>query len=152
MAPSNTTRIRWILSLAILSTIAAATSVQAVPIIRDQCNSTSGDGQGHSCPGSNDLLIRPKYPDGTCGDWMCCPPNPDGRTYDCAHATNPTSSAISGALKNFLGPRAAVLEPGRTPGVKTPGIFSGPNAPILRRGVDEEGRGQSPTVPDERIK
>lgn len=151
MAPSKTTRIGWILSLAILSTIEAATSVHAVPIIRDQCNSTSGDGQGHSCPGPNDLLIRPKYPDGTCGDWMCCPPNPDGQTYDCAHATNPTSSVISGALKNFLGPRATVLEPGRTPGVRTPGIFSGPNAPILRRGVDEEGQGRSPTVPDERI-
>lgn len=152
MAASKTTQIGWILSLAILSTIEAATSVQAVPIIRDQCNSTSGDGQGHSCPGPNDLLIRPKYPDGTCGDWMCCPPNPDGQTYDCAHATNPTRSVISGALKNFLGPRATVLEPGRTPGMKTPGIFSGPNAPILRRGVDEEGQGQSPTVPDERIK
>jgi hypothetical protein len=95
------------------------------------------------------LLIRPKYPDGTCGDWMCCPPNPDGKTYDCAHATNPTSSVISGVLKNLLGPRATVLEPGRVPGTKTPGIFSGPNAPILRRGIEGEDATSSPTVPEQ---
>ncbi|MGC3974858.1 MAG: hypothetical protein QM771_10805 [Nitrospira sp.] len=152
MPPFKIIRIGCVIGLVVLFTMEAATPAQAVPIIRDQCNQTSGDGQGHSCPGPNDLLIRPRYPDGTCGDWMRCSPNADGKTYDCAHATNPTSSVISGALKNFLGPRATVLEPGRTPGVKSSSIFSGPNAPILRRGIDEEGQGQSPTVPDERIK
>jgi hypothetical protein len=152
MAPFKIIHIGCVIGLAAFFTMEAATPAHAVPIIRDQCNQTSGDGQGHSCPGPNDLLIRPKYPDGTCGDWMCCPPNPDGKTYDCAHATNPTSSVISGVLKNFLGPRATVLEPGRTPGVKTPGIFSGPNAPILRRGLDEEGAAQAPSPPDETVK
>ena len=110
---------------------------EATMIIRDQCNQTSGDGQGHSCPGPDDLLIRPKYPDGTCGDWMCCPPNPDGKTYDCAHATNPTRSVISGVLKNLLGPRATVLDPGTTFGGTNPSFFQ-QRAPILRRGVEGE--------------
>lgn len=133
-----------IIGLTILQAAVTTMPVHALPIIRDQCNSTSGDGQGHSCPGANDLLIRPKYPDGTCGDWMCCPPNPDGQTYDCAHATNPSRSLISGALKNLLGPRATVLDPGRAPGGKAPGIFSGPSAPILRRGVEGEQPGTDP--------
>lgn len=128
----------WAFGLATIGTMPIIPRADAAPIILDQCNQTSGDGQGHSCPGPNDLLVRPKYPDGKCGDWMCCPPNPDGKTYDCAHATNPTSSVISGALKNYLGPRATVLEPGRTPGGKLPGVFSGQNAPILRRGVEGE--------------
>ena len=152
MTLSKTILIGWVIGLAVLFMLEAATPVQAVPIIRDQCNQTSGDGQGHSCPGPNDLLIRPKYPDGTCGDWMCCPPNPDGKTYDCAHATNPTSSVISGALRNLLGPRATVLEPGRTPGLRNPSVFSGPNAPILRRGVEEEGAAPSQSAPDEQPK
>ncbi len=145
MAPSKSITIGWFIGLATLFIIEAVTPAQALPVIRDQCNQTSGDGQGHSCPGANDLLIRPKYPDGTCGDWMCCPPNPDGQTYDCAHATNPTRSVISGALKNLLGPRATVLEPGRTPGLRNPSVFSGPNAPILRRGVEGQTTEDSPS-------
>jgi len=83
--------------------------------IRDQCNQTSGDGMGHDCAGEDDLLIRPKYPDGTCGDWMCCPPNGDG-SYDCTKATNPTLTAIDDKLKVILGDRAQfVLEPTKPP-------------------------------------
>lgn len=117
--------------------------VMAVPadalIIRDMCNQTSGDGQGHSCPPGDYLLVRPKYTTGQCGDWMCCPANGDG-SYNCDKAVNPTSSAISGALKGLLGPRATLLEPGRNPVVKNPSLFQNQNAPIMRRGVD----GQQP--------
>jgi hypothetical protein len=123
-----------------LCLLGIAASAEALPIIRDMCNQTSGDGQGHSCPGPNDLLIRPKYSDGTCGDWMCCPPNGDG-TYNCSNATNPTRSAISGALRGLLGPRATVLEPGRNPVTKNPSIFQNQNAPIMRRGVEGEQPG-----------
>lgn len=143
MAFPKIAHIVWVIGFAVVLNHETATPVQAAPVIRDQCNQTSGDGQGHSCPGPNDLLIRPKYEDGKCGDWMCCPPNPDGQTYDCAHATNPTRSVISGALKNLLGPRATVLEPGRVPGGRTPGMFSAPTAPILRRGV--EGGADTPS-------
>ena len=115
---------------------------EATLVIQDQCNQTSGDGQGHSCPGPNDLLIRPKYADGKCGDWMCCPPNPDGKTYDCAHATNPTRSAISGVLKNLMGPRATVGDPGTPFSAPNPSFFQ-QRAPILGRGVEGEQSGQS---------
>lgn len=70
-------------------------------VIRDQCNQTSGDGQGHDCAGANDLLIRPQYSDGSCGDWICCPPNPDGQTYDCTKATNPTRGAVKDILQGL---------------------------------------------------
>lgn len=116
-------------------------------IIRDQCNQTSGDGQGHSCPPGDYLLIRPKYPSGVCGDWMCCPANGDG-SYNCDKAVNPTSSAISGALKNLLGPRATVLDPGRNPGTKNPSILQQQTAPIMRRGVEGESSIPPPTVPE----
>lgn len=112
-------------------------------IIRDQCNQTSGDGQGHNCPPGDYLLIRPKYSTGQCGDWMCCPANGDG-SYNCDKAVNPTSSAVSGALKNILGPRATMLEPGRNPVTKNPSIFHNQNAPVLRRGVD--GEAQDPGI------
>ncbi|BCA53209.1 hypothetical protein W02_03490 [Nitrospira sp. KM1] len=110
--------------------------IEAKPkIIRDMCNQQSGGGLGQSCPTDDHLLVRPKYSDGTCGDWMCCPPNGDG-TYDCTKATPPTRSAISSDLKNLLGPRATVLDPGRNPGTTRQPNFQ-QNAPIMRRGVEE---------------
>src|SRR5690606_24906167 len=114
----KTNLIRLVAVLALLTLSAPAEAL----IIRDQCNQTSGDGQGHSCPNANDLLIRPKYSDGTCGDWMCCPPNGNG-TYDCTKGTNPTNSGVSGKLKNLLGPRATVLDQGTPPDTKNPSIF-----------------------------
>jgi hypothetical protein len=100
-------------------------SVDAKPkIIRDQCNQTSGDGMGHNCPGPDDMLIRPKYEDGTCGDWMCCPPNGDG-TYDCANATNPTR-ALKNRFKNLRAPQANTLSPAETP----PPSTTSPTAPV----------------------
>lgn len=105
-------------------------------IIRDQCNQTSGDGQGHSCPPGDYLLIRPKYTTGQCGDWMCCPANGDG-SYNCDKAVNPTSSAISGALKGLLGPRATVLEPSIGSGMTRP-VLPGTKMPLQRRGVEGE--------------
>ena len=114
----------------------------AMPIIQDMCNQTSGDGQGHTCPGPNDLLLRPRYSDGTCGDWICCSPNPDGRTYDCEHGSSP-ASAISGAVRGALGSRFSVLQGGSSPGTKKPPIFQNPNAPIMRRGVEGEQPGPS---------
>jgi hypothetical protein len=125
---------------------------EATLVIRDQCNQTSGDGQGHSCPGANDLLIRPRYENGTCGDWMCCPPNPDGKTYDCAHATNPTSSVVSGVLKNLLGPRATVINPGTGPGTGRQQRFPGTLGTIQPRGVEGEQPAEptpgAPTSPE----
>jgi hypothetical protein len=125
---------------AILCLFGITMPAEATPVIRDQCNQTSGDGQGHSCPGPDDLLIRPKYADGTCGDWMCCPPNPDGKTYDCAHATNPTRSAVGGVLRNLLGPRASAVDPVMPfSSTNPPSFFQQQRAPIFRRGVEGEG-------------
>ena len=131
---------RIVLGLVAVIGLLGITGPAEALIIRDMCNMTSGDGMGHSCPPGDYLLIRPKYEDGKCGDWMCCPANNDGSgTYNCANATNPTSSAISGVLKNLLGPRAVVLEPGRVPPTRNQQIFQNQTAPILRgRGVEGE--------------
>ena len=114
-------------------------------IIRDMCNQTSGDGQGHGCPPGDYLLVRPKYSNGTCGDWMCCPANGDG-SYNCEKAVNPTSSVISGQLKNLLGPRATVLSPGGF-GTSQQPTFQTPGGAIQRRGIDEESPTPNETVP-----
>jgi hypothetical protein len=39
-----------------------------------------------------------------------------------------------------------------SPGGKLPGMCSGQTAPILRRGIDEEGAAQSQNTPDETVK
>jgi len=115
--------------IVVASLAGIATTTDAAPIIRDMCNQTSGDGQGHTCPGSDDLLLRPKYEDGTCGDWMCCAPNADGRTYDCSNPKNPTRAAI-GVLKGLriqsidvdtdLGPAKPPFFPGSKPQIMSP--------------------------------
>jgi hypothetical protein len=117
-----------------LCLIGITASAEAL-IIRDYCNNTSGDGQGNSCPPGDYVLLRSKTALGFCGDWICCPANGDG-TYNCEKATNPTKSAISKALKDFLGPRTSVLDPGRTPGTKNQQTFSGKNAGVFGRGVE----------------
>lgn len=132
----------------LLTLCSFADLAHAARIIRDMCNQTSGDGQGQSCPGANDLLIRPKYSDGTCGDWMCCPPNGDG-TYDCTRATNPTRTMVPGRLKGLLGSRATVLSPTPGAGSQIQPMFKGQHAPILRRGIEGDSAPSSPTVPEE---
>ena len=122
-------RTRLLLAAVAAGLTGIAASADAAPIIRDMCNQTSGDGQGHTCPGPDDLLLRPKYEDGTCGDWMCCAPNSDGRTYDCSNPTNPTSAAI-GVLSGLriksidvetdLGPPQPPAFPGSKPQTMTP--------------------------------
>jgi hypothetical protein len=124
--------------IAVMCVMGITVFAEAMPIIMDQCNQTSGDGMGHSCPGPNDLLIRLKYADGFCGDWICCPPNPGGQTYDCAHATNPTS--IVKGLKGFVLPdRNLTIDPGTGQAtVKQPFIPGGSKGGILRRGIEGE--------------
>ena len=149
----TTIEIRVLAMMTFLSLMGITVSAEAL-IIRDMCNQTSGDGQGHNCPAGDYLLVRPKYSDGTCGDWMCCPANNDGSgSYNCDKATNPTSSAISGVLKNLLGPRATVLDPGKIPSTTNPQIFQNPNAPVLRRGIEGEQPAEptpgAPTSPEQ---
>ena len=115
---------KLLMSALVAGLMGIAVSADAMPVIRDMCNQTSGDGQGHTCAGPDDLLLRPKYEDGTCGDWMCCSPNPTGGTYDCSHPTNPTSAAL-GILEGLrvnaidvetdLGPTKPPVFPGSKP-------------------------------------
>ena len=114
-------------------------------VIRDQCNQTSGDGMGHECPNPTDLLIRPGNGN-YCSDWICCPANPDGKTYNCAAATNPTlvGPGSKGRFKDVLGPRARRLDlvgarvhddgPGRP--VDEHEVFRGEHGARPRRGDD----------------
>jgi hypothetical protein len=80
----------------------------------DMCSQTSGNPQGLECNSAEDALIRPKYADGTCGDWVCCPPNGDG-SYNCDRGSSPGGSQISNRVKNLLGPRFTVAAQGQTP-------------------------------------
>jgi hypothetical protein len=80
-------------------------------IIRDACSGTSGGGEGLECNSANDLLIRTQNPDGTCGAWVCCPPNGDG-TYDCNRGSSPGGSQLSTTLGDVTAPRATTLSPG----------------------------------------
>ena len=82
--------------IAVLGLLALSAPAEAL-IIRDQCNQTSGDGQGHSCPPGDYLLIRPKYSDGTCGDWMCCPQMATGRTTAQRGRTQQTARLATGS-------------------------------------------------------
>jgi hypothetical protein len=128
-------RTKLLLVAVVAALTGLAASADAAPNIRDMCNQTSGDGQGHTCPGPDDLLLRPKYEDGTCGDWMCCAPNSDGRTYDCSNPTNPTRAAI-GVLRGLriksidvetdLGPPKPPAFPGSKPQTMTPDRGSRP--------------------------
>jgi hypothetical protein len=96
----------------IMLAMSAVSFTDAKPkIIRDQCTQTSGGGGGRTCPGADDLLIRPQYEDGTCGQWMCCPSNGNG-TYDCSRATNP---GRAGALSPFKGKNATAVSPNDPP-------------------------------------
>jgi hypothetical protein len=123
--------------------IGSALPAAALIIIRDGCNQTSGDGQGHSCPGSDDLLLRPKYEDGTCGDWMCCPRNPDGQTYDCSKAVNPTTRGGSAGLKGTVRPdRDLTVDPATGVVTVKPPVYPDSNAPIQQH----RGERGSPTI------
>jgi hypothetical protein len=80
----------------------------------DMCSQTSGNPQGLECNSAEDLLVRPKYADGTCGDWICCPPNGDG-SYNCERGSSPGPSKLSSRTRNFLGSRFVVATQGQTP-------------------------------------
>jgi hypothetical protein len=83
-------------------------------LVRDMCAGTSGGDPGLECNSSEDLLVRPLYSDGTCGDWICCPPNGDG-TYNCERGSSPGPSQLSSRARNFLGSRFVVATQGQTP-------------------------------------
>jgi len=103
-------------------------------IIRDQCNQTSGDGQGHSCPPGDYALVRLKDISGHCGDWICCPANGNG-TYNCANPVNPTRLVIPGALS---GSRFYTVEGGTSSGPTKRYDPQNPKDRIMPRGVEGE--------------
>jgi len=111
---------------------AAATLSMATPasaarpaLVRDMCAETSGGNPGLECNSSEDLLVRPKYSDGTCGDWICCPPNGDG-SYNCNAGSSPGPSQLTSRLRDVIAPPATLAEPNRTP--RRPA-----RAPVTRR-------------------
>jgi hypothetical protein len=124
-----------------LSLVVITGSADAL-IIRDQCNQTSGDGQGNTCPPGDYVLVRPKDTNGKCHDWICCPANGDG-TYNCEQGVPPTKSAISSALKGLLGPRATVLSPSTTPGTRFQQVVPSTKVPFRSRGVEGDKAGEA---------
>jgi hypothetical protein len=102
----------------------------AMRVIQDQCNKTSGDGGGHTCPGENYLLIRFQNADGTCGDWICCPENPDGKTYDCEHGSSPAQTGIRPrTVRPTVAYPGVVAPPTTQPGILMPKAPLAPLAP-----------------------
>lgn len=121
-----------------------AVSAEALKV-KDMCGGTPSDGVGMSCPPGDYFLVRPLWPDGHCGDWVCCPANNDAQgSYNCEQGVPPTRSAISGSLKKLLGPRVTIQ------GLST---RLGTTKPVpgttQRRGVEQEpssGQEQETTV------
>ncbi len=117
----------------------------AVPVhalyVYDMCGGTPSEGASLSCPPGDYYLVRPRYSDGTCDDWVCCPKNPGGPStgYNCEQGVPPTRSTISSTAKKFLGPRA-MPKVSTTPGTIKPTLPQ-TTAPIMRRGVEGEQPG-----------
>ncbi|MBI1188592.1 MAG: hypothetical protein GC206_14880 [Alphaproteobacteria bacterium] len=97
---------------AVGATVSLSSTAQAArpALVRDMCAETSGGGEGFECNSSEDLLVRPKYSDGTCGEWICCPPNGDG-SYNCNAGSSPSRSEISSRVRDLVAPRATIVEP-----------------------------------------
>ncbi|MES1201632.1 MAG: hypothetical protein ABUS57_09320 [Pseudomonadota bacterium] len=103
--------------------------------IKDMCSETSGDSGGLECNSSTDMLVRPKYTDGTCGDWVCCPARGDG-TYDCEHGSSPSvppddDEIHRARLRSQLGAQATTVAPPPPPPRVT---TRRPNATTTRSG------------------
>jgi hypothetical protein len=113
--------------------------------IHDMCNGTFDDGQGNSCPPGDYLLVRPKYTDGTCGDWMCCPKNVGGPEsgYNCNQAVPPTRGAgIRGLTGTVLSGGTLTVNPKTgTTTLKQPLAPGSIKGGIMRRGVEGEQSG-----------
>lgn len=97
---------------AIGATVSLSSTAQAArpALVRDMCAGTSGGGEGMECNGSEDLLVRPKYSDGTCGEWICCPPNGDG-TYNCNAGSSPSGAQLTSRLRDVVAARATIADP-----------------------------------------
>lgn len=115
-----------IVGLAILQ-LSLSSAAAKVKIIRDQCTQTSGDGMGNDCADPDAALVRTQNADGTCGEWMCCPPMDNGN-YDCANATSP-KRAFKNRFKDLRAPRSDTVSPGETP----PPSKNDPAAPARQR-------------------
>jgi hypothetical protein len=105
---------RWVAVLLGIGLLGIVPCAYALPnLVQDMCGQTSGGAPpGMDCPGPNYLLVRPLYSDGSCGSWMCCPPNPDGKTYDCSHAVNPTGMrGFSGGSLPRMAPPTVSVQP-----------------------------------------
>lgn len=111
-------------------------TVSAEALIRfDQCGGPPSEMAQYSCPPGDYYLLRPRFTDGTCGDWVCCPKNVGGPEsgYNCEQGVPPTRSAVSGTLKKFLGPRVTIQGLTLTPGTTRP-----VPGKLQRRGVEGE--------------
>ena len=76
--------------------------------VRDLCTETSGGGEGMECNSADDLLVRTKNADGTCGAWICCPPNGDG-SYNCDQGSSAGGSQLSTRVGGIVGQRATTF-------------------------------------------
>jgi hypothetical protein len=62
------------------------------------------------------MLVRTMNEDGTCGGWVCCPPNGDG-TYDCNRGSSPGRTALNySVLNNSIGSATLQQQPTANPG------------------------------------
>jgi hypothetical protein len=95
---------------AIGATITVSTTADAARprLVRDHCTETSGGGEGMECNSADDILIRTKNADGTCGAWICCPPNDDG-SYNCDQGSSAGGSQLSTRVGGIIGQRATTL-------------------------------------------
>jgi hypothetical protein len=93
-------------------------------LVRDECTQTSGGGGGMECNSADDLLLRTKNADGSCGDWICCPPNGDG-TYNCDRGSSAGGSLLGTRVGGIVGQRVTTATtttatPPQTPTTASP--------------------------------
>lgn len=90
---------RWSIITLLTLTAAAFSGPSAHALIGvNHCGPGISPPDGLQCA-SDHLLLGYRDPSGPC-HWVCCPPNSDGRTYDCSGA--PTASDFKIDLRNVL--------------------------------------------------
>ena len=124
---------RKVLLLLCTATFFLSTASPALAVIGlNQCGPGTSPPKGMRCH-QEELLLGYRDASGPCV-WVCCPPNSDGRTYDCS--AEPTASDFKLDLRN--------IRPRPWSGVFTPGDASPqPDTDSTRHQGEEAGDASS---------
>jgi len=106
-----------------------AAPVRAERIYQSWCDLEYRPPPDKKCPGSNDLILGVRTASGC--EWLCCPPNNDGKTYDCSKRQGPTAASRLKGLR-YVSPSGA---PPLTQQPPAPGSSVAPRVPARSEAV-----------------